>query len=477
MTYQHINDKTIEFLKSEFETLTTMDFNIIFKFDESIPTDGYSVFQETISYSNNRGAIYGFYHYVSATYNLNFSKIGQITSGGRHLVENKVYAPDFKRRGNVLEVIDDIDYLKSLIKWMGYNGCNEIFFTFFLWDKVKDSLIEDLIIRDISVTLGGHSLKYLMGVEDMDPSSFSFLDNLKLIEVIKKSVAPYPMIKRLSLWPEDVGISEGDGNSFFNDYLTFTNALQEALPNILVEHIVYNAGLSWDMLLPPQISDLKANTNVLYAYWGRNYSLPIEASGPHQDKANDALVWWNQHQHKYGKELTVFEYYSDVFMMTEFYSPLANRIYEDIKWYKNQGVDAIVNLQVPLINGLCYDKVSKFYDYKYIHSYNNYVYIRALWGESIETIQKEWFSQFGDDANEVHTLVTQLEPLLSQFTKFNVPAFPKRYVDFNTKEMNEIIVSVLDLLNKTLDTKYQKVWHKDFENLRTVCLLYLEINA
>lgn len=462
-----------KFLEVEYYRFTKESLALDFEYDADLACDAYRICESTIYYSSQRSSMYALYHYISNAFSINFSGFTPTLSKGRELEYGKVYQPLFERRGNVLEVIDDVDYLKELIAWMGYNGCSDLFFTFFLWDSVKESIAEDIRIRGIEVTLGGHSLKYLLNKDELDVEAFSFDNNKELIQTIKNTVEEYDFIKRVSLWPEDVGIVDGNGDAFFEDYIGFTNALQDALDGVEAEHIVYNAGLSWDMLMPPTIPNFKAYTNALFAYWGRNYSEAIDSGEANQTQANEALKWWIDHQKTSGKRLTIFEYYSDFFMMSEFYGPMAHRIVHDIAWFKENGVDSIVNLQVPLIKGRHFESVSPLYDYKHLHNYNNYVYVRSLWGDSLEAIRAIWFSQFGEDAQKVMELVDRLETLLPQFTKFNVPSFPLRYVDMNTDVMDNVLSEIIECIDHTLSQdESSKPWHEEFKVLRHIATLY-----
>ena len=61
-----------------------------------------------------------------------------------------------------LETINDPGYINSLIDWGVKNGQNEYFFTFFLWDEIKSYVAPELQKRNVDVTLGGHSLSYLL---------------------------------------------------------------------------------------------------------------------------------------------------------------------------------------------------------------------------------------------------------------------------------------------------------------------------
>ncbi len=471
-------DYMVDFINEEFNKFTGEHFDFDFVYNANLKDGSYVIHTSTIEFSSFNSAVSAVYHYISAKYNINFSTFTPTVSMGRDLEYGMEYSPLLKRRGNVLEVINDTGYLKELIAWLSHNGGNEIFFTFFLWDEVKDAIYEELKLRDIKVTLGGHSLKYLMNKESIDPQSFSFTNNTQLIEKICESVRDYPLIERVSLWPEDVGIVEGNGDAFFGDYIKFTNELQRSLPEIEVEHIVYNAGLSWDMLLPPKLDNFKAETNALYAYWGRDYSQMIEDENPNQKKANDALKWWIKHQKEGNKDLTIFEYYSDFFMLSEFYGPMSKVIANDIKWYIEQGVDSVVNLQVPLINGRYFEYIKDTYDYKHLHNYNNFVYLRSLWGETLESIDALWFAQYGDDKDKVRKLVKNLEERLPKFTKYNVSIFPKRYVDAHLDEMDDILVEIIQLIDRAIPLKRcEAIWHYDFLQLREICELYLKKTA
>lgn len=464
----------IDFMKEEYKKFTNQDFDLELIQSEDLHEDAYSISGKTLNYSTSSSALSALYHYVSAHYNVNFSSFKPSYTKGRRLIENQVYKPLLGRRGNVLEVINDISYLKELIAWMAYNGANELFFTFFLWDEVKDAIYEDLRIRDIKITLGGHSLKYLMNKESIDPQSFSFLNNKTLISEICKVVDKHPLIKRVSLWPEDVGIVDGNGDAFFGDYIEFTNGLQERLPNVEVEHIIYNAGLSWEMLEPPMIDNFVSNTNALYAYWGRDYSKSILNGDLNQERANDALKWWIEHQKASGNKLTIFEYYSDFFMLSEFYGPMSQIIVSDVKAYIDLGVDSIVNLQVPIIKGRYFESLKESYDYKHIHNYNNFVFIRSLWGESLDEINHSWFSQFEEDSLVLNELSNRLEKLLPQFSKYNFEFFPLRYVDMKDRQMDEVLRDVIEIIDVAIEHKTTDIeWEKDYIKLQEICKYYL----
>src|SRR5690606_22496752 len=87
------------------------------------------------------------------------SRITQSVKSGH---EAKLYEPWFERRGFVFETINEPVYISNMIDWMTKNRINEIFFTFTLWDLLKDVVAPEIVKRGISVTLGGHSMKFFL---------------------------------------------------------------------------------------------------------------------------------------------------------------------------------------------------------------------------------------------------------------------------------------------------------------------------
>ena len=86
------------------------------------------------------------------------------------------------------------------------------------------------------------------------------------------------------MWPEDIGIDEKNAADFYRTYIRFTEKLKEALDkeglHVEVEYIVYNAGLSWNMLERENQTEASDQVDALYAYWGRDYSSSIDSSEP-----------------------------------------------------------------------------------------------------------------------------------------------------------------------------------------------------
>ena len=355
-----------------------------------------------------------------------------------------IHEPLFARRGNILETINDPEYIHSLIDWGVKNGHNEYFFTFFLWDDIKLYVAPALRKRGVHVTLGGHSLSYLLkeiqkdtavNMLGQDEKLKFFAENTYLQDtVIDKIVAiclENKVVTRISLWPEDIGIDEKNASGFLPTYIRFTEKLKAALNGaglqVEVEYIVYNAGLSWNMLEREDQTKASDQVDVLYAYWGRDYSARIDADEPRQVRAYQALRDWNEETRKQEKSLTVLEYYSDHFMLSELFPPLLTRIQQDLQDYKKMAINGVLNLIVPT-----HQKQSVRmgdYPWKWIHQLNNYVYSRIAWGEKYEVVVEEYFAIFNEDKIAFYDMLVELEKLVSQHTKWNAPLFPARVVD------------------------------------------------
>lgn len=395
-----------------------------------------------------RALLYGVYMYCKK-----FLGYQWIHLDKEELVEKKhsndkelfIHEPMFVRRGNILETINDPGYIKSLIDWGVKNGQNEFFFTFFLWDEIKSYITPELKKRDVQVTLGGHSLKYLLSTirKGKDNNLLDNHENLQFFgenitlqdEVINKIKAickDNELITRISLWPEDVGIEEKNADGFLTNYIRFTERLNSSLKAanlaVEVEYIVYNAGLSWDMLERKQ-TEVSAEVDVLYAYWGRDYSNSLDSSDPNQVKAKRTLEDWNTQAYSKGRSLTVLEYYSDHFMLSELFPPLLTRIASDLRDYKQLQVQGVLNLIVPMHRKQTNQVVSANYPWKWIHHLNNYIYSRIAWGEEIEIVLEEYFSVFQEEKDIFRQMLLDLEKLISPVTRWNVPLFPARVVD------------------------------------------------
>lgn len=421
--------------------------------------------------NSSRALLYGVYQFIEKVEGIVFLDLQQhqqITAQGIKSTYEGI--PKFARRGNVFETIDDVPFLKSMIDVGTKNGLNEMFFTFFLWDEVKDALLPDIKKRGIDVTLGGHSLRYLLAkangvavsgkaaadgaVDDLigEKTEFTTVHAIKnhdflqndqaqqaVIDIIVSYCETEPIIRRISLWPEDVETKGEDAALFLSRYMAFTQKLQQALHmgnlQVEVEHIVYNAGLSWEML---ERKEQKVSTaNVLYAYWGRNYAESFTSE--RDQRAWASLLDWRQAT---DNKMTIFEYYSDHFMLSELFPLLFNRISLDIERYQEVGCEGIVNLVVPLHKVTKAQVHMEQYDYQQYQQLNNIVFARSLW-EGVETIPY-LLSQ------PMQQLAEKIEQLFTQNSQYNSLFFPSRVVDVKNPEAKHEIIKLLTAMEQLL---------------------------
>ena len=308
--------------------------------------------------------------------------------------------------------------------------------------------------------MGGHSLSYLLteiqkedsreNLQEEEKLKF-FAENTilqeKVIQKIVEVCLENTVITRISLWPEDIGIDEKNAMDFYQTYIRFTEKLKEALsekaPHVDAEYIVYNAGLSWNMLERDQETEVSSQVDALYAYWGRDYSTSIDSGEQRQDRATQALKDWIGQTGKKKRSLTVLEYYSDHFMLSELFPPLVTRIQQDLQAYKELNVEGVLNLIVPIHHKKESPECLENYPWKWIHHLNNYIYTRIAWGERFEDIVEEYFTIFNEDKDQFYSIILQLENMVSQHTKYNAPLFPARIVDPEkvTEQVKELMIA------------------------------------
>ncbi|WP_010094806.1 hypothetical protein [Ornithinibacillus scapharcae] len=412
----------------------------------TIKNDGLSIVVENedvfIIGAQERSLLYGVYHYAEIF--LGYSFVGMKESQKASYVSNLnipiTHNPRFQRRGNVIETIRDTQYVKQLIDWGIKNGLNEFFFTFFLWNEIGPEVVGELEKRNYNVTLGGHSLSFLLGRElEKAEERTVFFDrhNIDLHDVVISRIIEickaYPIVNRISLWPEDVGIQEKNYDSFMPSYIAFVEKLKDRLDqanlSVDVEHIAYNAGLEWSMLERNKHTTPSSKADVLYAYWGRNYKQSLLSQEKNSIRAYQALLDWDCKTKDNQTELTVLEYYSDHFMLSELFPPLLKRIEADMEDYSCIGVNGVLNLIVPIHQKKGALNQDSEYPWKWVQMINNYFYAGLSWGRDIRTLRDRFFVLFGEKENLFRQLLSELEDVIAEHTYWNIPLFPARIVD------------------------------------------------
>ncbi len=408
--------------------------------------------------SNTRSVLYGVYHLCKKLFGykwVHFLSNEKIESKDIRFIPTEIHSGNMVRRGLVIENYDDIPFLTQLIDWAAKHYINELFFTFMLWDKVKHVIEEEIEKRGLSITIGGHSMHYLL----MEPSvsekkQIDFSDDSwkhTLIDKIKSYSEETTSIKRVSLWPADIGIN--DNEDFLARYIEFTELLQTEIPSIEVEHIAYNAGLSWDMLELQEGLSGSSKVNTLFAYWGRNY----QQSFMKEERTFEALRKWCHITKANQKEITIFEYYSDHYMLGDLFPPLFRRIHEDIEVYAKLGINRMVNLIVPYIAKEDEKKMALPFPWESLQVMNNYYFARLTWGDDFQEIEEDFYSIFDEHRMKVKIALELMENVLSEVSKWNVPLFPYRVIDPEKIEKHEeLSVIITDFSN----------WKREIESLK-----------
>lgn len=437
-----MNKTVIDFTKKELERLQTLagdirDIQLAYPEHQTKDDFRMSISEgEGVLYANSaRGMLFAVYAYANQYLGFDFSKLGEeIITTAKKISDSQSFK--FSRRGNIFEVINDVPYLKKQIDSNAKHYHNEMFFTFQLFNEVSDSILDDLNKRDMKVTLGGHSLKWLlepiMTLEKSEDQNLNFYNDVEMMDyVVNRIVAickEYDCVSRISLWPQDIGIPKSKGPEFMQAYIDFTFRIKKALQknqlDVAVEYIVYNAGLNWEMLTYYEELELYDDLDILYAYWGRDYSQNLAPK-----RAVNLLKQWLDKGN-----VTVLEYYSDFFMMSELYPPLHNRIISDVEEYEELKVTGLLNLVVPLLPSRTADAYREQYDYQQYHQKNNITYSKSMC--KYHDIKLDLFD-------------TKLEQLMSPITRYNAEIFPKRLVDIKPEaKEKEILLNVKNILGQ-----------------------------
>ncbi|WP_110934206.1 beta-N-acetylhexosaminidase [Paenibacillus bouchesdurhonensis] len=435
-----------------------------------------------LSGKSERAALYAVYQYAQEAWGIHCVYPGSTSSTSnmkqQYPVDSKParetirwYAPRMERRGFVFETINEPHYLKEMIDWFGHNKINEMFFTFSLWDQVGEEIAPELIKRGIQVTLGGHSMKFILNrkeYEDLNAeadhpytakSQLNFKDSTwqtQLLQDITAYCHTVPNLTRISLWPEDIADRQTEG--FLEYYVQFTEKLKASLCqsglDVEVEHIAYNAGLAWNML---ERNEAKPSTEVdtLYAFWGRDYRYGYDNS-PHESdrRAKEALEDWARRLRSTERKLTIFEYYSDHFMLTNLFPFLPQRILKDVAYYEQQNLLGMVNLVVPY-------RGSDPYPWKWVHGFNSYVFCKALWSDQMEEILTDYYSCYPESERAaVQALFEVIEAKLPRITSWNALLFPARVVDPEkanvSEEQQEMILATLEDIGSSIQSILQQ---------------------
>lgn len=449
---------------------STLQANELFEMGNRSSSDDFFICERgdqlILAGRSERAALYAVYQYAADRWGMHWIYPGEekpvISMPKPKRDSFELHSPVMERRGFVFENIEDLVYIKSMVDWMAKNKVNEIFFTFMLWDSIGEGLAEEIKQRGMNVTLGGHSMKFFIETGAVDQSDHPYTAKKqldyedmswqgKMLDDIAAYCRKVPNLTRLSLWPEDIAVQGGAGE-FLPQYISFTERLRKGLAaadiSVEVEHIAYNAGLSWHMLERGEM-DTSKEIDTLFAYWGRDYRYPFDIRAHESDeRGRKSLVDWIGSTHKNGRSLSVFEYYSDHFMLSPLFPMLPTRIAADIAYYQGLGVDGMTNLVVPCRN-------MDHFPWKWNHGFNSYVFCHSLWGTPIQQILSQYYAYYSDQERPaVMALFKAMEDVVTELTYWNVPLFPARAIDPEmakaTPAQEESIIALLRMIQSTM---------------------------
>ena len=437
--------------------------------------DTYSIIrnghQWILTGKSERSTLYAVYEYCKKHWQMEWIYPGEsavfVPRLSSQSAEVNIEQPVFERRGFVYENLKDESYLIDVVDWLAKNKINELFLTFPLWQHLRRALEPELQKRGIDLTLGGHSMKFFteglhaigMNHDGTAPAFAGYkqlnYEDESWQQIVISDILTYcqtiPMLTRISLWPEDTAVSDDlmKGNPFIALYLRFTERLQEALNHagseVKAEHIAYNAGLSWDMLELHEGMETSSEVDTLFAYWGRDYSQGFpECKRKEEQRAYQMLESWVEGTTKKNKDLTIFEYYSDHYMLSHLFPSMPERIYDDLTQYHSLGIKSIVNLVVP------YPQADDTYSWKWAQGYNSYVFARAAWGDPLTTIVEDyWCYSPEEERAYIRQTMERVGEILARISYFNILLFPARVVDVHVARLDESesVTLILEELN------------------------------
>jgi hypothetical protein len=240
--------------------------------------------------------------------------------------------------------------------------------------------------------------------------------------------------------------------------------LKETLRNkgleIEVDHLAYNASLEDAMLAPPESTEtLSIDTQL--AFWGRDYSQPLESSTTPSDiNAKKHIENWAQIHNRGENGLYILEYYTDFWMLTSLYPPLTKVIPNDIDFYKKIGVKGIFSLGVACKYGSF--KGTSF-PWKWMQGLNLFLFARYCWNieSDLNALLEDYFSSYyGNRAEDAKKIFKILENSLAPLTAFNIPLFRLRFPDIwqrdETPEDGGIFFKPSDWHPKQSQNSYEK---------------------
>lgn len=410
-----------------------------------------------------RGVLYAVYAFLEKFLGLRWFHLCEETLATKVYIEveieDEIFRPVFKERGIVMHGFE----LDGMIEWMSQNKLNSIFFNFGIWDREKERLRPKLEERGIWLTLGGHDLGFFLSPKKYfaeHPEWFACRDgkrtgegqycflNQKLVSTLVDKIITYcreeEALRKICLWPMDTGkvcqCDDCSKQSFNYNYIVLIDALKNALDKVglkvEVEHIAYNAGLNFEMLAVPAATSNPFKSHTLFAYWGRNYSEPFRNATTSSDiTARNMLLDWLKSCKDRDTDLTVFEYYTDFWMLSQLYPlSMSQVIADDMKYYHQEGVSAVCTLVVPCQYGV-FEK--QHFPWEWLMGLNAYLFAKLSWNPmaDVALLVSDYCSNYyGAEKTRAMRWLNTLEEQLPKISRLNVPLFRLRFMDIWKKD-------------------------------------------
>lgn len=344
--------------------------------------------------------------------------------------------------------------MQAFIAWAPRNGINEITISFDAWQAWHAALAPMIRARGLSLTLSGHGLAELVPKSRFraHPDWFAERDGVRvaggqycfaspgfqrgLADALAAFLRRNPLVSRLSLWAEDTAVlcqcracrQRGFLRSWAEAIAAVRRVLRRRGVRAEIGFLAYNAALAWEMLEPPP-GKPRGEDAVELAYWGRDYRFPFARSRLAADRrAMRCMRAWRR---RVRGELSVLEYYTDIWMLTHLIPPLSRCLAADCRFYARLGVDALgtlICLARPEI-----DSKQTLADRYAPMVYPNLYFFGALtWNARLSpaALRRDYGRyRFGADAALCLKYLALLERLMPVIASFNQSLFRLRFVD------------------------------------------------
>ena len=415
-----------------------------------------------LSGAGTRSTLYSVYTFLEEYLGIRWPHLGEEVVPRREslriTVTERKYAPSFAMRG-LSGAGRNLEITLQMIDWMPKNRLNTLMFCdLAYWQKHRRALLPEIEKRGLSITLGGHQIAAFISRDECfekHPEWFALRngEHLKqgqlcfanpdaramLVAGIVACLEKQPAaVNRFSLWPEDnlfcCQCDECRRAGFMPLYIRTIQELRAALAgqnlDIAVEHLAYNASLSWDMLQPHAAGAEAKQVDTMLAYWGRNYAHPIHRSPVEEDqRAAKIILAWQELCRKSDTHLTLVEYYTDFWMLTNIFPILNHTIAADLAFYHHAGLRRILSLVVP---GKTQPGADAGYPWSWRMGFNLYCFARLCWDVTcdIESLRRDYLETcYGAAAEPVGKYLAAIEELLPALSGFNIPLFRLRLPD------------------------------------------------